>query len=172
MPCALLAVTIYLVVPLLLVVAVLQATIVSNLTVWGVFADFPLLVVVSWGLLRGAREGMIWGFVGGLMVDLLSGAPFGAATLSLMAAGSLSGLGEATVSRTHLALPLVVVFLGTIVYDLVFLLVVQISGQTVVWLSSLVRIILPSAALNVVLMPIVFGSMRWLVRRFGTEAEL
>ena len=161
--------TIYLVVPLLLIVAVLQTTLVPHLAIGGVFADLPLLVVVSWSLLRGAREGVIWGFVAGLVVDLLSGAPFGAATLSLIAVGFLSGLGEATVFRTHVALPLVVVFLATILYDLIFLLIVQISGQTVSWLDSLFRVVLPSAALNAVLTPIVFGLMRWLYTRFGRE---
>jgi rod shape-determining protein MreD len=162
-------VTIYLVVPLLVVVAILQTSVVSHLTLWGVFADLPLLVVVAWSLLRGAREGVVWGFVGGLAVDLLSGAPFGAATLSLMAVGFLSGLGEATVFRTHVALPLITVFLATILYDLLFLLVVQISGQTVIWWSSLFRIVLPSAALNALLTPIVFWVIRWLYARFGRE---
>lgn len=161
--------TIYLVVPLLVIVSVLQTTLVPHLAIWGVFADLPLLVVVSWSLLRGAREGMIWGFVAGLVVDLLSGAPFGAATLSLIAVGFLSGLGEATVFRTHVALPLVAMFLATILYDLIFLLIVQISGQAVSWLDSLFRVVLPSAALNAVLTPIVFGAMRWLYTRFGRE---
>lgn len=165
--------TIYLVVPLLVVVAILQTTVISHLTLWGVFADLPLLVVVGWSLLRGAREGVVWGFVGGLVVDLLSGAPFGAATLALMAVGFLSGLGEATVFRTHVALPLVTVFLATILYDMIFLLVVQVSGQTVAWWSSLFRIILPSAALNALLTPVVFGTIRWLYKRFGrAEMEL
>jgi rod shape-determining protein MreD len=162
-------VTIYLVVPLLLVLAILQASIVSRLTIWGVFADLPLLVVVNWSLLQGAREGMVWGFVGGLAVDLLSGAPFGAATLSLLAVGVLSGLGHKTVFRGHFALPLVAVFLGTILYNLLFLLVLQIAGQTVAWLDSLVRMVLPSAALNAALTPIVFGLMRWLYIRLRRE---
>lgn len=161
--------TIYLVVPLLVIVAVLQTTLVPHLAIWGVFADLPLLVVVSWSLLRGAREGVIWGFVAGLVVDLLSGAPFGAATLSLIAVGFLSGLGEATVFRTHVALPLVAVFLATILYDLLFLLIVQISGQAVSWLDSLFRVVLPSAVLNAVLTPIVFGVMRWLYTRLSRE---
>lgn len=161
--------TIYLVVPLLVVVAVLQATVVSRLTVWGVFADLPLLVVVSWGLLRGSREGMIWGFITGVAVDLLSGAPFGAATLSLMAIGFLSGLGKNSVFRARFLFPMASVFLATIVYDLLFLTVVLISGYVVAWLDSLFRIILPSAILNAVLMAVVFAAMRFLHTRFSPE---
>ena len=161
--------TIYLVVPLLAIVAILQSTLVSHFRIWGVFADLPLLVVVSWGLLRGSREGLIWGFIAGLAVDLFSGAPFGAATFGLMAAGSLSGLGQSTVFRSQLFLPLIAVLLATVVYDMLFLLVVWISGYPVSWLDSLFRLVLPSAALNAALTPVVFVIMRWLNTRFGRE---
>ena len=161
--------TVYLAVPLLLVFAVIQATVIPHLTIWGVFPDLPLLAVVSWTLLRGAREGLVWGFIAGMAMDLFSGAPFGAATLALMAAGFLSGFGEATVFRTHVALPLVTMFLATIVYDLIFLFVVRFSGSAVTWLDSLLRIILPSAVLNALLTPLVFGAMRLWRARFGRE---
>jgi rod shape-determining protein MreD len=165
-------VTIYLVVPLLTAIAILQSTVVTHVKIWGVFADLPLLVVVSWGLLRGPREGLIWGFIAGLAVDLLSGAPFGAATFGLMVAGLLSGLGKSTVFRSQIVLPLVSVLLATIVYDIIFLIVVWISGDPVAWLDSVVYLILPSAVLNAVLTPVVFVIMRWLSTRFGrTEME-
>jgi rod shape-determining protein MreD len=160
-------VTIYLVVPLLAAIAILQSTVVAQLKIWGVFADLPLLVVVSWSLLRGSREGLVWGFVAGLALDLLSGAPFGAATFGLMAVGLVSGLGKSTVFRSQIVLPLVTVLLATIVYDIIFLIVVWISGYPVVWLDSLVHMILPSAVLNAFLTPIVFVVMRWLSTRFG-----
>ena len=161
--------TIYLVVPLLVTLAILQSTIVSHFRMWGVFADLPLLVVVSWSLLRGPREGLIWGFIAGAAVDIFSGAPFGAATFGLMAAGLLSGLGQSTVFRSQLFLPLLAMLLATIVYDMLFLLVVSISGYSVSWMDSLLHLILPSAVLNAVLTPVVFVIMRWLKTRLGRE---
>lgn len=161
--------TIYLVLPLLAIVAILQTTLVPSLAIWSVFANLPLLVVVSWGLLRGPREGALWGFIAGLMVDLLSGAPFGAATVSLIVVGFLAGLGETTVFRARIALPMMVMLLATIVYELLFLLIVRLSGQWVAWLDSVFRLVIPSAILNAVLTPIVFLTMRWLYARFGRE---
>jgi len=158
--------TLYLAVPILMVVGILQATIVPQLKLWGIFADLPVLVVTSWSLLQGAREGMVWGFVAGLVVDLLSGAPFGAATFALIAAGFVSGMGQATVFRTHIALPLIVTFLATIIYNLIFMLVLQIMGQPVAWLESLWRIVLPAAVLNTFLTPVVYGPLRLLHQRF------
>ena len=161
--------TIYLVLPLLAIVAILQTTLLPSLAIWSVFANLPLLVVVSWGLLRGPREGALWGFLAGLMVDLLSGAPFGAATVSLIAVGFLAGLGETTVFRARIALPMIVMFLATIVYELLFLLMMRISGQGVAWLDSIIRLVIPSAVLNAVLTPVVFLAMSWLYTRFGRE---
>jgi rod shape-determining protein MreD len=162
-------VTIYLVIPLLAAIAIVQATVSPHLAVWGVFPDLPLLVVIGWGLLRGPRDGAIWGFIAGLAVDLLSGAPFGAATLPLIAVGFLSGLGQASVFTAHAALPMLAMFLATIAYDLLFLLVVRISGLEVMWLDTLVRLILPSAVLNAVLMPVVFWGLRKLSTWFSHE---
>jgi len=161
--------TIYLVVPLLAVVAILQSTLVSHFRIWGVFADLPLLVVVSWGVLRGPREGLIWGFVAGLMLDIFSGAPFGAATFGLMAVGLLSGLGKSAVFQSRIVLPMLAVLLATVIYDIIFLIVVWISGYPVAWLDSLFRLVLPSAVLNTVLTPVIIVIMAWLNARFGRE---
>jgi rod shape-determining protein MreD len=159
-------VTLYIVIPLLLLVAVAQTALVPYLSIWGIFADVPLLMVVSWSLLQGRREGLVWGFVAGMGIDMLSGAPFGAATLSLSLVGFVTGLGEATVFRTHMALPLLVVFLSTLAYDLLFLAIVRLLGQPVLWLDSLIHTVLPSAVLNAALTPLVFVPLRLIHRRF------
>jgi len=167
--------TIYLLVPLLAVVGLLQATVVSRVTIWGVFPDLPLLLVVSWGLLRGSRQGLLWGFVAGIIVDLFSGAPFGAATVSLMVVGFVAGLGENLVFR-NLLLLLLTAFLATLVYDLLFLFMVQILAsplpgtvQTVEWSGSLVRVIGPSAVVNALLGLLILGVMRAMDRRFRRQ---
>ena len=162
--------TLYFVIPMLIAVALLQVALVPHLMVWGVFADLPLLVVLSWGLLRGGREGALWGFVAGLFTDFFSGGPFGAATLSLMAAGALSGLGQNIVIRHYFLLPPLMALLGTVVYDLLFLLIRAASGHTVLWLETVMRIVLPSAVLNAALIPLILGLARLLRRRFGQEA--
>lgn len=161
--------TLYLAVPLLVIVAVLQASVISHLSVWGVFPDLPALVVVSWGLLCGVKEGSLWGFVVGLAVDMLSGGPFGAATLSLMMVGFVSGLARGSVFAGYLAFPVATMFLTTVLYDLGLLLLVGLSGRTVSWIDTFFRIILPSALLNALLMPLVFGLMRVLYNRFNRQ---
>jgi hypothetical protein len=61
------------------------------------------------------------------------------------------------------------VLLATIIYDIIFLIVVWISGYPVAWLDSLFRLVLPSAVLNTVLTPVIIVIMAWLNARFGRE---
>jgi rod shape-determining protein MreD len=160
-------VSIYLALPVLALLAVLQTSVVPRLTLWGVFPDLPLLAVVSWSLLGGARAGAGWGLAAGLALDILSGAPLGAATLGLGAAGFLAGLGEAGLSRAG-ALPLGAAFLATLIYDLTFLAFRQVVGHHVAWLEALWRIILPSAVLNsALILPVLWLSRQilWATRR-------
>ena len=165
--------SIYLVVPLLVVVGLLQTALMPHLALWGVFPDLPILVVASWGLLRGPVEGSLWGFIAGVTIDLFSGGPFGAATLSLVIVGLLAGLGKASALHSNITLPVLVVFLVTIIHNLIYLLVLQISGLNVTWLESLWRITLLSAALNALLTPPIFWFMRWTYIRFhGKEMEI
>lgn len=150
---------------LLLSVALIQSTVMPHLTFWGVKPDLMLLVVVCWSLLRGAREGIVWGFIGGFCLDLFSGTPFGLSALALLIVSFFSGLGQTTVFRTQVILPLVTVWGASLVYDFIFLLALSALGYPVVWLDSLIRLVLPASLLNVVLTPLVYPTMRWLHRK-------
>ena len=162
-------INIYASILLLISVALIQATIIPHLTLWGVKPDLMLLVVISWSLLRGAREGIAWGFIGGLCLDLFSGAPFGVSALALLIVSFFSGLGEATVFRTHVILPLATAFLASLFYNLIFLLVLETLGWRVAWLDDLIKFVLPASLLNVLLIPLVYPAMRWLHRKTGRE---
>jgi rod shape-determining protein MreD len=165
----LLKVSIYLAVPALVVVALLQTTIMPHLTIWGISPDLVVIVIASWGLLQGTTEGCLWGFIAGVAIDLFSDAPFGAATISLVLVGLLAGLAKRSRLQAHFALPMVVVAMGTVLYNLSFLTLLQISGQSVPWLEALFRITLPSAALNALLAIPVFALMRFGHSRFLRE---
>lgn len=162
--------SVYLAVPLLLVLGLLQASVVSRLTIGGVHADLLLLFVASWGLIQGPREGVLWGFLGGLALELQSGAPFGATTLSYMLAGFLCGLGKGSVFAGRVVFPVGLIFVVTIAADLLFLAIVSLlpswgSAIPFDWIGSLVRIILPSALMNAALMLPFLGAMQWAHRR-------
>lgn len=158
-------ISLYLVIPLLALAASIQSTIVPLMKLGGAKPDLVLLIVISWSLLRGSREGLGWGFLGGLCLDLLSGGPLGASSIGLMAASLLSGQGETNIYKGNLVLPIVFAVLGTLVYYGTLLVVLELTGRPVALMASLSQVILPAAIINVVAMPFVYALMRWLDRR-------
>ena len=159
----------YLMFPLLLSAALLQTTALPPLTILGIKPELMLLMVLAWSLLRGVEEGLVWAFVGGLILDLFSGGPLGASALALLIVSSLSSLVQGAVTRTSFLLPMGAALVGTLVYQGLVLLVVQLARGDVPWVDSLLRLILPSLAVNTLLMPVMFQVLVWLDRKTGRE---
>ena len=159
----------YVTILLLSTVVILQTTAMPYLSILGVKPDLVLLMVVSWSLLRGAKEGMIWALVGGIGLDLVSGAPFGISTVALVGLSLLAGLGQFSVFRTHIALPLIAALIATLAYDLFFLLLLLMRGASIAWVDSLIKVMLPSILVNVLLAPLVYKALYWLHRQTGPE---
>ena len=78
-------------IPLLTAVALVQTVLLSQINLWDARPDLMLLIVLVWSVVRSVDEGMVWGFIGGLIVDLLSGGPLGATALALLAVAFLVG---------------------------------------------------------------------------------
>ena len=71
-------VNVYLLIALVVAAAVIHVTWLPRLPVR---PDLMLVLVVAWSLLRGVEEGLLWAFIGGVLLDLLSVGPFGGFTV-------------------------------------------------------------------------------------------
>ena len=72
-----------------------------HLTVARVQPDLVLAAVVCWALFRGPSDGALSGFLAGIALDLLSGAPFGVHTFATTIVGAVAGFGAALIPREH-----------------------------------------------------------------------
>jgi rod shape-determining protein MreD len=124
-----------------------------------------LLVVVCWSLLRGAREGIVWGFTGGLALDFLSGATLGSCAFTLTLVAYLASLGQLTIYRTNPLFPSLMALATNIVHDCILLIILSMTGYAVAWYGTLLQITMPTALLSALLMPLVYRSLGWLHRR-------
>jgi len=118
---------------------------------------------IAWGLLRSVGEGVVWGFAGGLGLDLITGMALGTSSLAAMTACLLTGLGRNRVFSNNLWWPLLVVVLATPVYGWIVLLTQQMRGLPVDWIASTVHVIGPELALNVAAMVLVYPVLRALL---------
>jgi rod shape-determining protein MreD len=132
-----------------------------------------VLVVVSWSLLRGAREGILWGFLGGLSLDFLSGLPLGTNALSLTLTAYAASLGQLTIYRTNPFFPPALALAASILNDCVLMLLLSLSGYALAWADLLLRVGVPSALLGGLTMPLVHRVLSWLhLRTLPEAAEL
>jgi rod shape-determining protein MreD len=159
----------YATISLLGLIAVAQASILTRLTAGGWYPNLMLLSVIAWSLQRGSREGMVWGFAGGLAIDLLSNTPFGMNALLLTLAGFFAGLGEARVFRANFLLPIFIIVAITLGYFVAQSILFQIIGRPWPWLEITVSIVLPGVVFNLLVSPLVFRPLRWLSRHTGRE---
>ena len=159
----------YLGLAVLLGLALIQSSLGPFLTIVGVHPNLVLVAVIGWTLLRGPGEGLVWAIIGGLALDLLSGGPFGAATLALVITSVLTSLGYGRVFGGYLILPLALTFPLSLAYYLIYLLLLSVFNRPVAWISSVADIILPASMVNMAAMLILFPLLRALHRRTGRE---
>jgi rod shape-determining protein MreD len=150
----------YLLVPLFAFVAIIQATLVPLLPTGGAKPDLMLLLVVSWGIVQGGGESVLWGLGGGLFLDLMSGVPFGVQTIALGTIGLLADLMETNFFRTNVLLPLAAIFVASLLYHILMGAMFQTFGYPISWEPFLITVVFPTAGINTVLMPVVYGLLR------------
>ena len=149
------------------VAAFLQVVIVSSLVIAGGAPDLLLVVVVALGLLRGSVPGAVLGFVGGLIVDVVTLGTLGVSSLILTLAGFWAGRYAETTGRDRRLAPLIAVgtitvLAGAFGYVLHYLLDAEVVAGTV-----LVTGLVPAFFLNLLLALPVYV----LVRRLVGEAQ-
>jgi rod shape-determining protein MreD len=141
--------------------ALLQTSLLPGFGLVSVRPDLVVIAVVIWAVLRGVREALPWGFAGGLMLDLFSGAPYGTATLAMVLLAFCCSVGEFSVFRTNFVLPTVIVFWASVLYGVLFLFLLRTHQYPVEWIGTLRHSVVPSAILNTACAPIVY----WLLSR-------
>lgn len=157
--------SLYFGIPILLFAAVLQSAWLEDLRVLGGRPDLVLLLTVTWSIIRGSNEGTLWGFVGGLFCDVLSGSAFGLWTLILTVVSFLAGqpwvhaLGPTVIRLAMMAL------VGTLVGHLGMVGLMTLLGYPVDLGRAVQTVAGPAALLNVLLSPFAFTFLVWFHRR-------
>lgn len=151
----------------LALVVLTQGTLLSRARFFGAHPNLLLVVVVCWSLVRSVNDGLIWGFAGGLGVDLVANMPLGTSALALMPTTFLAGVGRSSIFASNLALPMLLTALATPIHGWIVLLTQQLRGVPVDWLGATVRVIAPELVLNALLTVLVYPVLRWAARNLG-----
>lgn len=138
-------------IPAIVLLAILQSAVVSHLRIGDGQADLVLVAIVAWGLTGRANEAMVFGLLGGVVLDLLSALPLGTTSLILIAIAYLVSMTEGRLWGTHLLTPIAVVFAASLLFSGYQLVASILAGASIDWASVTARVLLPEAFLNVLL---------------------
>ena len=152
----------------LLVAIILQVTIGSRITIFGVPPNFVFLVVIALALVEGSVAGCIAGFVGGLLFDLLGSSVVGPHALVLCIVGYVAGLLQANMFAEGWTLPVSVVFVASLGSEVAYGAVMAILGVGVPFIRSFVAVMLPSAVYNAALAVLFYPVLASFLRRDRT----
>ncbi|MEP7285688.1 MAG: rod shape-determining protein MreD [Chloroflexota bacterium] len=149
----------YISLPLLLIAVILQSTVIPEIRIAGGGPDLILMMVLSWTMLAGLEEGIIWAIVGGVLQDLVTSAPTGTTALALVVVVFLSDLVLGPVSRNNIIFPPIIIAAGTAIFQLVLAILLTVLGHTVSISYTLSTITVPTLLFNVVLILPIFRIM-------------
>ena len=145
---------------------ILQTTLFPLLSVRGIFPNTALIIVTSYALLRGCKEGAIAGGFTGLLMDIFFNTMIGFYTLLYLAIGLLFGRSQKSFYRENYILPIIFCAISTVLYQAVLYttgFVFRGEGNLVHFLFSVLGPeLVYMAVVTILLYRILFGINEWL----------
>jgi rod shape-determining protein MreD len=105
------------------VAALFDTTIAPYLRIGGGQPDLVLVFAVTWTVVVGFEGGLVWAFLGGLLIDLLAPRPFGSTAFALLLSVGAAAAYARAVVRGRYTRPIVAVFLFSLMYAVVFTII-------------------------------------------------
>lgn len=124
--------SIFLAVPLMVVLTVLQTALLPYFPLFGVTPSLPFLVALAWGLLRGVNEGVVWAFIAGFFMDLFTAAPVGGMALTYMIAVLAASVINDVLPTNRTVIPMLLAAIATIIQQLLYAIFLAIFGYSIV----------------------------------------
>ena len=144
---------------LILINYVLQSTVLIRFSILGVNPDTAIILIVSYGILRGDVEGAIFGFFSGLTHDMFGGHFIGLYAMLGMFTGYIAGKPFKDYFKDNYFLPFMIVVAATFSYQMMLFFTFMLQGRLDFWFYF-TSIILPktiyTASISLPLYSLVF----------------
>lgn len=103
----------------ILVCFVLQCTVFRSLSFGGIIPNLMIILTSSFGFMRGEREGLVIGFICGLLCDILHGDILGFYALLLMYIGFINGKFCRLFYPEDIKLPIALIVVSDLTYGII-----------------------------------------------------
>jgi len=160
-------------IPLLSLVAILQSTVISQVSLLQGTVDLMLITLLAWGLQAPLKNVWLWTILGGLLIGSLSSLPWWIWVSGYALSVEFALLLRKIIWPRPLSAMLVATFVGSWIMQFISLLTRVLNGVSISILQAINLISLPSLLLNLLAGLILFGFISDLVNSlFPPELEV
>lgn len=129
----------------------LQCTVFSSLELAGIKPNLLIIVTASFGFMRGSREGVLVGFVSGLLADIHFGDMIGFYALIYLLVGYINGMFQRLYFDEDIKLPLFLIAISEFLYGIIVYFLTYLLRSDFNFLLYLNKIILPELIYTIVI---------------------
>lgn len=155
----------YLALPILMIVASLQSSVMPHFRILSGQPDLILLLIVLWAVHAPLEEALFWAFSGGLMQDLLSITPLGTSVITPVIIIFVIHTLRGQVYRTNLLFVIGFVIAGILLKQGVLFVVLHLMGNGYDVLDIVRYVMLPELFMTLLLLLPIYGVIRLIQRR-------
>ena len=156
---------------IVLVCFLLESTVFHKLTFANISPNLMIIVVSSFGFMRGKKTGMTVGFFSGLLVDLLWGSMLGFHMLIFTIIGYLNGTFERLFYDDDIKLPIILIGASEIFYSLIMYGCMYMLQGDFLFGNYLYRIILPELVYTILVTLVLYQIILKINRKLESEEQ-
>lgn len=156
---------------IVLVCFLLESTVFHNLTFASISPNLMIIVVSSFGFMRGQKTGMTVGFFSGLLVDLFWGSMLGFHMLIFTIIGYLNGSFQRLFYDDDIKLPIILIGASEIVYSLIMYGCMYMLQGDFLFGNYLYRIILPELVYTILITLVFYQIILRINRKLESEEQ-
>ncbi|MDD4569368.1 MAG: rod shape-determining protein MreD [Tepidanaerobacteraceae bacterium] len=145
----------------------LQTTLLNFSQIYGVKPDLPLVFALCMAMIKGEKVGAVTGFFNGLLEDILFGRFLGLNTIVKCITTYVLGYGSRDIYKGPAVLTMALVFLGSILYNILFMLLAFFTNEISHPWYYFLPITIPSALLNMIISPLIYLAITKMERFFN-----
>lgn len=129
----------------------LQMAVVGRLPLIHGTADLILLALAAWASQEKVKSAWQWTILAGIAVSFISGLPYFTPLIGYAMVTGIARLLQRRVWQTPILAMFLTTILGTILYQVLSILALQVSGTVIPLQQALTMVTLPSSLLNLIL---------------------
>ncbi|MDE6435114.1 MAG: rod shape-determining protein MreD [Lachnospiraceae bacterium] len=127
-----------------------QSTVFHFIELAGVVPNLLLIVTMSFGLMRGRREGVLVGFFCGLLVDMFFGGVMGPYAFIYMTLGYVNGFFHRIYYVEDVLLPMLMITINDFTYNIMVYILFFMLRNRLDFLGYLSKVIVPEMVYTII----------------------